>query len=233
MNSNHFDTSLSEQDLQVFMQLQNQTPPGSNKSSSGHCDGDGKRLSGHGTSNMGILRPEELSKMFPTPPSMEHNPIASPCGQTDPPPPDLTDLGIVRVKQEIYPNMGSPQEENIGSTARSGDAARIYVCFPICRRLELRVQAAHDLQDGRLQQVRSPHESTQPEPSAGHSARQLRLPTILGAAAATATAALRDHGKTAPTATSGDPRSTAPEQRQHERLSAESNARIQAAAAAV
>lgn len=52
--------------------------------------------------------------MFPTPPSHEHNPIASPCGQIDLPPPDLTDLGIIRVKQEIYPNTGSPQEENIG-----------------------------------------------------------------------------------------------------------------------
>lgn len=63
---------------------------------------------------MGILRPEELSKMFPTPPSLEHNPIASPCGQLELPPPDLTDIGVIRIKQEIYPNMGSPQEENIG-----------------------------------------------------------------------------------------------------------------------
>ncbi|KAK5641736.1 hypothetical protein RI129_010283 [Pyrocoelia pectoralis] len=92
--------------------LQVQTPPGSNKSSGVHEDT--KRLSGHSTcSNMGILRPEELCKMFPTPPSLEHNPIASPCGQIDLPPPDLTDLGIVRVKQEVYPNMGSPMDESI------------------------------------------------------------------------------------------------------------------------
>lgn len=52
--------------------------------------------------------------MFPTPPSLEHNPIASPSGQLDLPPPEYTDLTIIRVKQEIYPNMGSPQEENIG-----------------------------------------------------------------------------------------------------------------------
>ncbi|KAB0794092.1 hypothetical protein PPYR_13712 [Photinus pyralis] len=92
--------------------LQVQTPPGSNKSSGIHEDT--KRLSGHSTcSNMGILRPEELCKMFPTPPSLEHNPIASPCGQIDLPPPDLTDLGIVRVKQEVYPNMGSPMDESI------------------------------------------------------------------------------------------------------------------------
>lgn len=93
--------------------LQNQTPPGSNKSVGHYEGGDsgGKRLSGHGGCNVGILRPEELSKMFPTPPSMEHNPIASPCGgQTELPPPDLTELGVVRVKQEIYPNMGSPQQ---------------------------------------------------------------------------------------------------------------------------
>lgn len=63
---------------------------------------------------MGILRPEELCKMFPTPPSLEHNPIASPCGQPDLPPPDLTDLGTMRIKQEVYPNMGSPMDENIG-----------------------------------------------------------------------------------------------------------------------
>ncbi|XP_018561806.1 mediator of RNA polymerase II transcription subunit 13 isoform X2 [Anoplophora glabripennis] len=87
-----------------------QTPPGA--TTVNHHD-EGKRLSGHGCSTMGILRPEELCKMFPTPPSLEPNPIASPCGQLDLPPPDYTDLGIVRVKQEIYPNMGSPQEENI------------------------------------------------------------------------------------------------------------------------
>lgn len=110
--------------------LQNQTPPGSNKSV-GHYDGDNKRLSGHGSSNMGILRPEELSKMFPTPPSMEHNPIASPCGQMEPAPPDLTDLGIVRVKQEIYPNMGSPQEENIGMLNKKQILRKrcLYRCF--------------------------------------------------------------------------------------------------------
>lgn len=67
---------------------------------------------------MGILRPEELVKMFPTPPSLEHNPIASPLGQTELPPPDLTDMGIVRIKQENYPNLGSPQEENIGTYKR-------------------------------------------------------------------------------------------------------------------
>ncbi|KAJ8926638.1 hypothetical protein NQ314_020972 [Rhamnusium bicolor] len=98
------DYTSSDEAMQV------QTPPGS--TTVNHHD-DSKRLSGHGCPNMGILRPEELSKMFPTPPSLEHNPIASPCGQLDLPPPDYIDLGIVRVKQEIYPNMGSPQEENI------------------------------------------------------------------------------------------------------------------------
>lgn len=100
------DDTSSDEALQV------QTPPGSNKSV--HNE-DTKRLSGchnSGGTNTGMLRPEELSKMFPTPPSLEHNPIASPCGQMDTPAPDLTDLGIVRIKQE-YPNLGSPQEENI------------------------------------------------------------------------------------------------------------------------
>lgn len=93
--------------------MQTQTPPGSTPVN--HHD-DGKRLSGYGNcQNMGIVRAEELIKMFPTPPSLEHNPIASPCGQTD-----LimstfeSELGIIKIKQEIYPNMGSPQEENIG-----------------------------------------------------------------------------------------------------------------------
>ncbi|KAK9883147.1 hypothetical protein WA026_001345 [Henosepilachna vigintioctopunctata] len=95
-----------------------QTPPGSTFSG-GHEDS--KRFSGGqggstgNSSTIGILRPEELSKMFPTPPSLEHNPMPSPCGPIDLQPPDFTDLtqGIVRIKQEIYPNMGSPQEEHI------------------------------------------------------------------------------------------------------------------------
>lgn len=90
--------------------MQVQTPPGSTPIN----HHEEKRFSGHGCPTIGILRPEELSKMFPTPPSLENNPIASPCGQLDLPPPEYTDLSIVRVKQEIYPNMGSPQEENIG-----------------------------------------------------------------------------------------------------------------------
>lgn len=90
-----------------------QTPPGSNKPMGTHEDT--KRLSGYSTGpTIGCLRPEELSKMFPTPPSLEHNPIASPCGQLDLPPPELTELGINRIRQDIYPSMGSPQEEAIG-----------------------------------------------------------------------------------------------------------------------
>lgn len=76
---------------------------------------DTRRLSGNhigSAPNTGI-RAEELSTMFPTPPSLEHNPVASPCGQMEIVPPDMTDLGVVRIKQEVYPNLGSPQEENI------------------------------------------------------------------------------------------------------------------------
>jgi len=64
---------------------------------------------------VGILRPEELSKMFPTPPSLEHNPNSSPCGGqlSDGLPNDFTELPMTRFKQEAYPNMGSPQEETI------------------------------------------------------------------------------------------------------------------------
>lgn len=72
---------------------------------------------------VGALRPEELSKMFPTPPSLEHNPVASPCQLNDPSL-DQIELSstqrqmqqhklIERQFHEIYPNMGSPPEENI------------------------------------------------------------------------------------------------------------------------
>lgn len=84
--------------------MQVPTPPGSNKHEDSSCNVRGPR----------ILRPEELSKMFPTPPSLEHNPAASPCGgQTDIDRCDFTELPSTRFKQEIYPNMGSPQEEAI------------------------------------------------------------------------------------------------------------------------
>ncbi|CAH0563743.1 unnamed protein product, partial [Brassicogethes aeneus] len=92
--------------------MQTQTPPGSTPASV--HEHESKRLSSGYGQNMGIVRAEELSKMFPTPPSLEHNPIASPCGQTDLMMPSFeSELGIVKIKQEIYPNMGSPQEENI------------------------------------------------------------------------------------------------------------------------
>ncbi|XP_074027649.1 mediator complex subunit skuld isoform X2 [Leptinotarsa decemlineata] len=98
------DYTSSDEAMQV------QTPPGS--TTINHHE-DGKRLSGHGCPNMGTIRQEELSKMFPTPPSLEHYPSSSPSGQHDLPSTEYTDIGIVRIKQEIYPNMGSPQEENI------------------------------------------------------------------------------------------------------------------------
>ncbi|XP_046987073.1 mediator of RNA polymerase II transcription subunit 13 [Schistocerca americana] len=110
--------------------LQVQTPPGSNKPAGLSDDtastsllvkpprGSGGNTSLNSCGGSGILRPEELSKMFPTPPSMEHNPIASPCGHlSDGALGELTEsLSVTcstRFKQEIYPNMGSPQEENI------------------------------------------------------------------------------------------------------------------------
>ncbi|XP_030745213.1 mediator of RNA polymerase II transcription subunit 13 isoform X2 [Sitophilus oryzae] len=117
-----FDNSdYTSSDEACFPQIQIQTPPGSAGPTTNHLlhhDDTTKRLStGYGTTNLGgcpnVGMPPELSKMFPTPPSLEHNPIASPCGQSDLVQPDYTDLTIVRLKQEIYPMMGSPQEENI------------------------------------------------------------------------------------------------------------------------
>jgi len=57
----------------------------------------------------------ELSKMFPTPPSMENNPIASPSGHlSDGQTSEAPDWPVLpRFKQEIYPSMGSPPEEQI------------------------------------------------------------------------------------------------------------------------
>lgn len=111
------------------LQPQVPTPPGSNKPASLSEDmggttlvkpprGSGGSGVGGATGTMGcgtgILRPEELSKMFPTPPSLEHNPIASPCGQPEISMGDMSEAALApRFKQEIYPNMGSPQEENI------------------------------------------------------------------------------------------------------------------------
>lgn len=86
-----------------------QTPPGSNKPDD--CLGGGlttllvrpPRGSGGGSGG-GVLRPEELVKMFPTPPSLEHNPIASPC-------PDIDLLPSRTYQTNSY--MGSPQHDHI------------------------------------------------------------------------------------------------------------------------
>lgn len=86
--------------------------------------------------------------MFPTPPSLEHNPVASPCGATETQTAEYTDFSIIRVKQEIYPNMGSPQEENIGKYLSPMKLKLMYLilCLLIVRllfrRLELRFQTA-------------------------------------------------------------------------------------------
>ncbi|EFN73674.1 Mediator of RNA polymerase II transcription subunit 13, partial [Camponotus floridanus] len=107
------DTSSDETNLN---QLQIQTPPGSNKSGGLHEE---TRIDGTNKNNnrgVTVLRPEELSKMFPTPPSLEHNPVASPCQLSDPLI-DQTELLMptrpLRHLPDIYPNMGSPQEEPI------------------------------------------------------------------------------------------------------------------------
>lgn len=106
--------------------MQVQTPPGSNKPAGSDECGYSSTTTllvrpprGSGGGSNGILRPEELSKMFPTPPSLEHNPIASPCGGhlSDTPGSDPNDyiqpLPNTRYKQEIYPSMGSPNDEII------------------------------------------------------------------------------------------------------------------------
>ncbi|XP_034943501.1 mediator of RNA polymerase II transcription subunit 13 isoform X3 [Chelonus insularis] len=110
---NSDDTSSDETNLN---QLQVQTPPGSNKSGGLHEDTRLDGLTKQNNRGVGVLRPEELSKMFPTPPSLEHNPVASPCQLSDAPI-DQTELNApqrsLRHVPDIYPNMGSPLEEPI------------------------------------------------------------------------------------------------------------------------
>ncbi|XP_055701532.1 mediator of RNA polymerase II transcription subunit 13 isoform X2 [Phlebotomus papatasi] len=88
------------------------TPPGSNKSMGGM---DEKRCISSCNPSTGGIRPygnEELSKMFPTPPSLEHHPNSSPCGGalSDVP---MTDIHSPKLKLENYPNLGSPSDEPI------------------------------------------------------------------------------------------------------------------------
>lgn len=108
------DDTSSDEPVQV------PTPPNSNKPAGFMEDSSQTILvkpprSSNGATHASMLRPEELCKMFPTPPSMEHNPIASPSGHlSDGQMSEMADGPIIpRFKQEIYPNMGSPQEESI------------------------------------------------------------------------------------------------------------------------
>ncbi|XP_029056486.1 mediator of RNA polymerase II transcription subunit 13 isoform X1 [Osmia bicornis bicornis] len=107
------DTSSDETNMN---QPQVQTPPESNRSSGLHEETRVDANNRHNNRGVGVLRPEELSKMFPTPPSLEHNPVASPCPLSDPLM-DQTELSVpqrpLRHLPDIYPNMGSPQEEPI------------------------------------------------------------------------------------------------------------------------
>lgn len=106
------------------------TPPGSNKSNAGCAtESDSKRSvtnNYHGTSSSnngsnnpnttGLIRNEELSKMFPTPPSLEQHPNSSPCGGSSGNVLENMEIipneAVARVKQEVFP-LGSPQAEPI------------------------------------------------------------------------------------------------------------------------
>lgn len=86
----------------MFFQIQVNTPPGSNKSTTGVDDT--KKTFVSNSTHTGIFRPEELSKMFPTPPSLEHHPNSSPCG-----------AGLSEHQLDLLdsPNLGSPIDEHI------------------------------------------------------------------------------------------------------------------------
>lgn len=68
------------------------------------CMDDLKRSSNN--PNTGILRPEELSQMFPTPPSLEHHPNSSPAQ-------GLCDSMLPSEIIDTNPNLGSPLNEPI------------------------------------------------------------------------------------------------------------------------
>ncbi len=114
------------------------TPPGSNKSNTGGCSGtetlEIKRTGSNSTHTSGIsngsnnpnttgaIRNEELSKMFPTPPSLEQHPNSSPCGasgnNSDTLMVDTMDhqtniCNLLTKPKENYPNLGSPALEPI------------------------------------------------------------------------------------------------------------------------
>lgn len=59
-----------------------------------------------------LIGSAELSKMFPTPPSIEHHPNCSPYGSGIP---DSVMAEIIepKLKMEVYPNLGSPTPEPI------------------------------------------------------------------------------------------------------------------------
>jgi len=74
-------------------------------------------LNSNSLGTLGIIRSEELSKMFPTPPSIEQHTNSSPgpsnvCGHIADNLIENIDT-IVSHKMDSYPNFGSPQEEPI------------------------------------------------------------------------------------------------------------------------
>ncbi|XP_061508691.1 mediator of RNA polymerase II transcription subunit 13 isoform X2 [Anopheles gambiae] len=126
------------------------TPPGSNKSSSGSggFSEESKRfpISNHHSVNSGMLSPKELSQMFPTPPSLDPHPNSSPGGGGC-----LSDGGSIALDTLVdlqmslssgtgsgggngggassvppIPNLGSPQEEPID------DWSFVFLPPPIC-----------------------------------------------------------------------------------------------------
>lgn len=132
---------LPNNDLTIIsLQLVDNTPPGSNKSIGCHPD---MELSEHETkrdkmtfssftnlnnnglttlinnvssSTLGIIRNEELSKMFPTPPSIEQHTNSSPgglCGNISDNLIENIDTIALHKSDACYPNFGSPQEEPI------------------------------------------------------------------------------------------------------------------------
>uniref|UniRef100_T1IJV1 Mediator of RNA polymerase II transcription subunit 13 n=1 Tax=Strigamia maritima TaxID=126957 RepID=T1IJV1_STRMM len=65
---------------------------------------------------VGLHGPTDISRMFPTPPSLEHNPTPSPGiapGSTDMTLMESDGIIMAKERSDIFPNCGSPSDENI------------------------------------------------------------------------------------------------------------------------
>ncbi|RWS28447.1 Mediator of RNA polymerase II transcription subunit 13-like protein [Leptotrombidium deliense] len=108
-----FDTSSGEESNDERFQAPS-APPNSSKGVVSHVNATDDSIKGsksgsgnNANSSSGILGVAELTRMFPTPPSLEHNTAPSPCNFFAGTDPTLIDDVSVREKLDIYPSSPS------------------------------------------------------------------------------------------------------------------------------